>query len=151
MKSLMSCSSLAGVWIRLRALMEDHAQHVVARPQLGEDLAVVGFERGSRPAQQRLPVVLDGHHPLAAQQLVLLVGHLQEQQVGELLQVVAVGQPVVAQHVAEVPQSLHERLGVVTGIISRYAAGTAVAWRLTAVRPGLGHRTSIPVESPARA
>ena len=57
-------------------LVEDHAQHVVARSQLGEDLAVVGFERGPRPAQQRLPVVLDGHNPFAAQQLVLLVGHL---------------------------------------------------------------------------
>ena len=99
-------------------LAEDHAQHVVARSQLSEDLAVVGFERGSRPAQQRLPVVLDGHHPLAVQQLVLLVGHLQEQQVGELLQVVAVGQPVVAQHIAEVPQSLHERPGVVTSASS---------------------------------
>ena len=48
-------------------LAEDHAQHVVACPQLREDLAVVGFERGPRPAQQRLPVVLDGHHPLTAQ------------------------------------------------------------------------------------
>ena len=44
---------------------------------------------------------------------MLLVGHLQEQQVRELLQVVAVGQPVVAQHIAEVPQPLHECLGVV--------------------------------------
>ena len=95
-------------------LAEDHAEHVVACPQLREDLAVVGFERGPRAAQQRLPVVLDGHDPLTAQQIVLLVGHLQEQQVGELLQVVAVGQPVVAQHIAEVPQSLHQRLGVVT-------------------------------------
>ena len=94
-------------------LAEHHAEHVVACAQRGEDLAVVGFERGSRAAQQRLPVVLDGHDPLAAQQLVLLVGHLQEQQVRELLQVVAVGQPIVAQHIAEVPQPLHERLGVV--------------------------------------
>ena len=45
-------------------LVEDHPEHVVARSQLREDLAVVGFERSPRPAQQRLPVVLDGHHPL---------------------------------------------------------------------------------------
>ena len=84
-------------------LVKDHAQHVIACPEFREGPAVVGFELGARSGEQRLPVVLDGHHPLTAQQFVLFVGHLQEQQVGELLQVVAVGQPVVTQHIAEVP------------------------------------------------
>ena len=93
-------------------LVEDHAQHVVACSELREHLAVVGLKLCTRAAQQRLPVVLDGHHSRTTEQLVLLVSHLQEQQVRELLQVVTVGQPVVAQHIAEVPQPLHEHLRV---------------------------------------
>ena len=38
----------------------------------------------------------------------LLVGHLEEQQVGELLDVVAVGHAVVAQDVAVVPEPLDD-------------------------------------------
>ena len=94
---------------------EDHPEHVVARPQRGQGLAVVGLQLGARAGQQRLPVELDGHHPLAAQQIVLLVGHLQEQQIGELLQIVAIGQPVIAQHITELPKPLHQRLRIGSG------------------------------------
>ena len=42
----------------------------------------------------------------------LLVGHLQEQQIRELLEVVAVRQSVVAQDVAVVPELVDDDLGV---------------------------------------
>jgi hypothetical protein len=38
----------------------------------------------------------------------LLVGHLEEEQIRQLLQVIAVGQPVVPQDVAVVPELLNE-------------------------------------------
>jgi len=40
-----------------------------------------------------------------------LVGHLEEQQIGELLHVVAIAHAVVAQHVAVVPELLDEGVG----------------------------------------
>ena len=92
-------------------LAEHHAEHVVVRPEFGKGLVVLGFELLARPVQQGLPVVANGHDALP-QQLLLLIGHLQEQQVGELFQVVAVGQPVVAEHVAEIPELLHHGFGI---------------------------------------
>jgi hypothetical protein len=41
------------------------------------------------------------------------VGHLEEEQVGELLDVVAVGEAVVAEQVAVAPELLDDLLGVV--------------------------------------
>ena len=92
----------------IAGLAEDHAQHVVARTEFFEDQAVVLLQLDSRASQKRGPAEARGHHPLAAELLELLVGHLQEQQIGELLQVLAVRQPVVTQNVAEVPQPLHQ-------------------------------------------
>jgi hypothetical protein len=40
-----------------------------------------------------------------------LVGHLEEQQEGELLQVVLVAKPVVAQHIAVRPELLNDAIG----------------------------------------
>ena len=96
-------------------LVEDHAEHVLARAQCRQRIAVVSFEFRSREAQQRLPIVLDGDDPVAAEHHVLLIGHLQKQQVRELFEIVAVGQTVVAKHVAEVPQLLHHRLRILSG------------------------------------
>ena len=45
---------------------------------------------------------------LAPRRLRLLVRHLEEQQVGELLDVVAVGEAVVAEDVAVVPELLDD-------------------------------------------
>ena len=45
--------------------------------------------------------------------LALLVRHFQEQQKRQLLDVIAVGQPVIPQDVAVVPEFLDELLGVV--------------------------------------
>ena len=60
--------------------------------------------------------MLDGNDAATSEHFVLLIGHLEEEQVGELFQVVAVGQAVVAQHVTEVPQLLHHRLRIVQSI-----------------------------------
>jgi hypothetical protein len=57
--------------------------------------------------QQRLPVEAVRDH-LTETGLQPLVGHLQEQQVRELLDVVDRGHPVVTQDVAVVEQLLHE-------------------------------------------
>ena len=46
--------------------------------------------------------MLDGNDAVTSEHLVLLIGHLEEQQIRELLQVIAVGQTVVTQHIAEV-------------------------------------------------
>ena len=50
---------------------------------------------------------------LVVRRLRPLVRHLQEEQVGELLDVVAVGQAVVAQDVAVVPELLDDLLGMI--------------------------------------
>ena len=42
----------------------------------------------------------------------LLVGHLEEEQVGELLDIVAIGDAVVPQDVAVVPQALDDGCGL---------------------------------------
>ena len=89
-------------------LAENHGQHVVARAELFEDRAVVVLQVETRAPQQRWPVQPAWHHSLAAELFVLLVGHLQEQQVGELFKVLPVRQPVISQNVAEVPEPLHQ-------------------------------------------
>src|SRR5690606_16151899 len=61
--------------------------------------------------EQRRPVIALGHDPIETE-LTLLLGHFQEQQIGELLQVVAVRQAVIAEDVAVVPQLVDDHLGV---------------------------------------
>ena len=106
---------LGGRLDAVASLVEHHAEHVLAGAQRRQALAVVIFEVGTRAAQQRLPVVLDRNDAVASEHHVLLIGHLQEQQIRELLQVVAVGQTVIAQHIAEIPQLLHQCLRIVCG------------------------------------
>ncbi len=69
------------------------------------------FELLTLQAEQRRPVETLGHDPVEAE-LVLLLGHLQEQQVGQLLDVVAVRQAVIPQDVAVVPELVDDRLGI---------------------------------------
>ena len=74
--------------------------------------AVVGLELVAVTGEQAGPVesLGDGRRPVAGQQrvrrLAALVHHLQEDEVGELLQVVAVGEPGVPEDVAVVPELL---------------------------------------------
>ena len=115
MNSLMSCSSLAGVWMRLRALWKTTPSMSPTSTQRCQCSAVMGFQFRARPVQQRLPAVHGGNDAHTAEHLVLLIGHLREQQVRELFQIIAIGEAIVTQHIAEVPQLLHHRLRVLRG------------------------------------
>ena len=66
--------------------------------------------QNARPlSQQRRPVKAPGNLAgLVPGRLAALIGHLEEQQVGELLDLVAIAHAVVAQHVAVVPELLDD-------------------------------------------
>ena len=93
-------------------LAEDDAQGAGLLAQRLQGAAVVGLQLGAVEGQQVGPAAAlgDGRRPVVRQQGVgraaALVHHLEEDEVGELLQVVAVGQPGVAQDVAVVPELL---------------------------------------------
>ena len=95
--------------MRFCALRKTTPEHVLAPAELVEDGDVVRLERLALEVEQRRPVVALGHDPVETE-LALLVGHLEEQQVGELLEVVAVRQPVVPEDVAVVPQLVDDHL-----------------------------------------
>ena len=59
------------------------------------------------------PSIAGGDGLLGPREGRALVGHLEEEQERELLQLVLVGQPVVAQHVAVGPELLDDAAGVV--------------------------------------
>ena len=80
-----------------------------------QDVAVVGLEvvavRAESALAQSSPAgTSDGS---VVRRLRLLVGHLEEEQVRELLDVVAVGEAVVAEDVAVVPELLDDLLGMI--------------------------------------
>jgi hypothetical protein len=57
--------------------------------------------------QQARPIIARGDHGSFVERRVgLLVGHLEEQQVSELLDVIAITDPIVPQDVAVVPKTL---------------------------------------------
>ncbi len=69
------------------------------------DIESVAFER-----QQTGPVVSFGNiGSLFGLELFALVRHFQEQQIGKLLDVIAVGETRIAQDVAVIPESLNNR------------------------------------------
>ncbi len=65
----------------------------------------------------------------------MFMGHFEEEQVGELLDVVAVGHAVVAQDVAVVPEFLDDVLGVVVRICAIRTDTVRIRWYT-------GHRRS---------
>src|SRR5258708_18985373 len=72
-------------------------------------MSVMNFEFVTVTLQQRRPVEpLWDDRRTGERGLGLLVRHLQEQQIGELLEVVAVRKPVVTEDVAVAPQPLHQ-------------------------------------------
>ena len=72
--------------------------------------------------------------------LRLLVRHLQEEEARELLDIVAVGEAVVSENVAVVPQLLDDLLGVVRQGDS-YAAGARAGCSGATRRPSKAERT----------
>ncbi len=90
-------------------LAEDDAQHPRLPAELGEDMTVMNLERVAVPLEERGPVETRGHDRRPRERRPrLLVGHLEEEQIRELLEVVAVREPVVPQDVAVAPQPLDE-------------------------------------------
>jgi hypothetical protein len=88
-------------------LTEDDAEHPRPATELGEDVSVVDFQLVAVTGEQARPVQPLGDERLSAKRrLGLLVCHLQEQKVSELLEVVAVREPIVAEDVAVVPKAL---------------------------------------------
>ena len=122
----MSRWSFGGVLDSVLRLAEDHAEHVVRCAELIEDVDVVRLQRLARQLQQRRPGE-PSRHDVRQTELLLFVGHLEEQQIGELFDVVAVGQPVVAQDVAVVPELVDERLRVGHGWGFSVATGSVGA------------------------
>ena len=58
---------------------------------------------------------------LVIRRLAALVGHLEEQQIGELLHIVAITHVIVAQHAAIVPELLDKGVEVVFMVVSKEA------------------------------
>jgi hypothetical protein len=94
-------------------LAEDHPKHARPFAEFFEGLAVVSFEIVAIQLQQRIPAesLWDGGRFVEGR-LRLLVGHLQEEQERQLLDVIAIGQAVVAEDIAVVPELLDQGGGV---------------------------------------
>ena len=94
-------------------LAKDQRQCARLLAQLFQRVAVVVEQRIAVEQAKRRPRVGRGDGArLVVRRAAALVGHLEEQQVGELLDVVAIAHPVVAQDVAVVPELLDEGGGV---------------------------------------
>ena len=91
-------------------LLEDDAQHAGLLAQVGEQVAVLHLQRVAFEGTQAGPVLSFGHGG-GVGGAGLLVGHFQEQQVSDLLDVVAVAHAVVAEHGGVAPDALDEGLG----------------------------------------
>ena len=106
---------LGGVLDLVLRLAEDDAEHGLRRRCRGSSACrVVGFEGVAVEGDEAGPVVPGGNEGgLVVGRLRPLVGHLEEEQVGQLLDVIAVGEAVVTEEVAVVPELLDKLLRVV--------------------------------------
>jgi len=97
-------------------LAEDDPEHSRLAPQRLQRVPVLALQGIAVQPDQRGPVEpgRDGRG-LVIGRLGPLVGHLEEQQVGELLDVVPVGEAVVAEDIAIVPEFGDHLLGVRAG------------------------------------
>ena len=93
-------------------LTEHDAQHPGALAEFVEHSEVVSLQLDTVTLDEGLPAQAVGHYGGPIERcLRLFVGHLQEQQVGELLHIVAIAHAVVAQYAAIVPEFLNEGVG----------------------------------------
>ena len=103
----MICFRSAGLCISQRAPLEDDAEHPALRAQLIETGTVLLFQRRAVDVQQRLPTELPRHDRFAlVGRLRKLIRHLEEQQQGQLLDVLEAGEPGVAKHAGITPGPL---------------------------------------------
>jgi hypothetical protein len=92
--------------------VEDQPEQAFLIAQRLQGVAVVIEQLVAVFLEQAGPGVLRGHRAgLLVRRPGALVGHLQKQQIGELLDVVAIRHAVVAQHVAVVPEFLDDAVG----------------------------------------
>ncbi len=102
------CRQKARLQLVLR-LGKNQADGPALGAQLVQRVMVMVKQRIAISGQQRRPVKALGNRAgLVSGRLAALIGHLEEQQVGELLDLVAVAHAVVAQHVAVVPELLDD-------------------------------------------
>src|SRR6266487_1127973 len=74
-------------------------------------MAIVRLKSITITAHQALPAVsLRNARKLVIGRLRTLIGHLEEEQIGKLLNIVAVGHAIVSQEVAVVPEALDDCL-----------------------------------------
>src|SRR5207244_8167915 len=94
-------------------LPEDQAEHSAGLPELAEGLAVMLFEPHAldRRVGEVGPAISLRDGLYLAGDRGPLVCHLQEEDVGELFEVILVRQPVVAKDVAVRPQLLDDPVG----------------------------------------
>jgi hypothetical protein len=100
-------AQLGGVLDFVLGLAEDDGDEAGADAERIQDVAVVALQGVAVQPQQALPVEIGGDGAAPAEQAGLVI-HLEEEQVGELLQVVAVRNAVVAEDVAVVPDALDD-------------------------------------------
>ena len=105
-------ASLAGSWILFCALVKICPSMPFCSTEFAQRLDVVDFQFRAFELLERRPVVLLRHADFAAVgRLRVFVRHLEEDEVGELLEVVAVAHAVVAQRVAEAPDFGDDAVG----------------------------------------
>jgi hypothetical protein len=78
-------------------------------------MAIVGLELVAATLEQALPIkFLRNRRALMERWPALLVRHLEEEQKRQLLDVISVGQPIVAQDIAVVPEFLNDLVRVLS-------------------------------------
>ena len=93
--------------------LEDDAEHAALQRQLFEDLAVLVLQRRAVERQQRLPAQLRRDRGgLIVRLLGELVGHLEEEQQGELLDVLEAAEAGVLQDAGVAPGAFADLGGV---------------------------------------
>ena len=119
----------------LPSLLEDLPQHPSLFRKLRQDAPVVRLQLLAVASEKACPVESVRYDGRAApRRLGLLVGHLQEQQEGDLLRVGHVGQAVVTEQVREAPRLVDDLLGVARHHVTR-VLGLASRLRGTALSP----------------
>ena len=90
-------------------LAEDDAEHALLFAERLQQMAIMNFQLVAVLGEQAGPVEAFGNgRTFVERRLALFIGHLEKEQKRQLLDVVAVRQPVIAQDVAVVPEFLDE-------------------------------------------
>jgi len=93
-------------------LAEDHTQHSTLFTQLNQDVAVLAVKVFAVQVFEAVPAqVLGDDGGFAVRRFGLLVRHFQEEQEGELFDVVTVREAVIAEEIAVVPEFLDDSVG----------------------------------------